>query len=148
MMALVRCLFAHPSVGGAQPTYKSLFYDAFLRRPAVAGAPCVTRFRWSVRRCQPAQGPPAPASGTTLPIARHRFPAAASPLGLPKPRRPRRPLAEGLSDPGPVLPTFSAPERWSGVRRIRVRADQHTPTGRLCNPVFDESDATWGGYRV
>ena len=63
--------------------------------------------RRSVVACRLKAGPPV-TSGTAPPIARHRFPAAASPLGLASLWRPRRPLAEGLSDPGPVLPTIPA----------------------------------------
>jgi len=110
MMALVRCLFAHPSVGGAQPTYKSLFYDAFLRRPAAQSRPALRGSKEAIRRCPPARGRPAPASGTTLPIARHRFPVAASPLGLPS-----------LGDPGALwLEGYRIPVRFAHLPRAET----------------------------
>lgn len=128
MMALVRCLFAHPSVRGAQQTHKSLFYDAFLRRPAPQSRPAP---RGSVETTVVAAG-----SGPAAPYVRYRAVDCSPPLPgcrlsveSPKPWRPRCPMAEGLVGSRSGLPTFPAPKRRFGVRRIQVRVTESTPTG-------------------
>lgn len=127
MMALVRCLFAHPSASGAQPTHKSLFYDAFLRRPAPQSRSAP---RGSVETTVVARRLEAGCPGVRYHAVdcSPPLPGCRLSVGSPKPWRPRCPLAEGLIGSRSGLPTLLAPKRRSGVRRIQVRAIESTPT--------------------
>ena len=110
MMALARCLFAHPSVGGAQPTYKSLFCDAFLRRPAAAGAPCVTRLGGGGPSLLADSKPACPGVRYHAADCSSPLPGCRLSLGPPSLGRPRCPWLRA-SDLGPVLPTLSSSKR-------------------------------------
>lgn len=150
MLALVRCLFAHPSASGAQPTHKSLFYDAFLRRPAPQSRPAP---RGSVETTVVAAG-----SGPTARYVRYHavdysppLPGCRLSVGSPKPWRPRCPLAEGLSDLGPVcLPSLRRNAVRVCVVSKSVLLNLLLPARGARRPkrVLDELDAWCGGYRV
>ena len=85
--------------------------------------------RRSVVACRLKAGLPV-TSGTTPPIARHRFPAAASPLGLASLGGPVALWLKGYRIPVRSCPPFPR-ERRSGVRRIQVRAPKSTPVRRV-----------------